>query len=379
MWKERRVPKGSGEDESVDSFVRRRFGDEIADYLVATLCCGIYAGDSKVLGVKACFPKLLETEQRHGNVMSGLMDLFSTALPEVDPDADMSRTFDKEVYKTAHKNNDLWAAFTLRDGLESLPERLTELIHENPLVQVCLDTKIDSIALQGDSAHETTAHLTTDAGQQVQVDQVFSTLPDHVVGRILTGNGMGVDKLQNLVGQLPFVDVAVVNLEYPGDVPKARGFGYLVPPKEQSPLLGVIFDSCVAPALDARTTPPTTRLTAMLGGSWFNERLGPNVTESELLQISTSKIASHLHVSNEPVREKVRILRQCIPTYVVGHADRVRKLRSVVKENDLPVWFTGASYDGVAVTDIVHNTIKSCKRMVRKLEQHSNAVERAAM
>lgn len=43
------VPVCSASDESIHSFVSRRFGDHIADNLASALVNGIYAGDSHTL------------------------------------------------------------------------------------------------------------------------------------------------------------------------------------------------------------------------------------------------------------------------------------------------------------------------------------------
>lgn len=64
---------------------------------------------------------------------------------------------------------------------------------------------------------------------------------------------------------IPFVDVAVVNLAYKGKRLEKDAFGFLIPPSQKVPILGVIFDSCNFDAGD------WTVLTVMMGGAWFNE------------------------------------------------------------------------------------------------------------
>lgn len=49
------------------------------------------------------------------------------------------------------------------------------------------------------------------------------------------------------------------------------------------------------------------------------------------------------------------IHRQCIPQYVVGHADRLQKIRQYISQNILPLDLIGASFDGVSVNDCIHN------------------------
>src|SRR5271154_3833226 len=59
------------EEESVAAFVRRKFGHEILEYLVAPFVSGVYAGDPEKLSLKAAFPTLDEWERQYGSVLRG--------------------------------------------------------------------------------------------------------------------------------------------------------------------------------------------------------------------------------------------------------------------------------------------------------------------
>src|ERR1700724_3440334 len=58
-------------EESVADFVRRKFGHEILEYLVAPFVSGVYAGDPEKLSLKAAFPSLEEWEREYGSVLRG--------------------------------------------------------------------------------------------------------------------------------------------------------------------------------------------------------------------------------------------------------------------------------------------------------------------
>jgi oxygen-dependent protoporphyrinogen oxidase len=55
-----RKTKPPTEEESVAQFVRRKFGHEILEYLVAPFVSGVYAGDPEKLSLRAAFPPLDE-------------------------------------------------------------------------------------------------------------------------------------------------------------------------------------------------------------------------------------------------------------------------------------------------------------------------------
>src|ERR1700677_4796506 len=59
------------EEESVAAFVRRKFGNEILEYLVAPFVSGVFAGDPEKLSLKAAFPTLDEWERQYGSVLRG--------------------------------------------------------------------------------------------------------------------------------------------------------------------------------------------------------------------------------------------------------------------------------------------------------------------
>ena len=56
--------------------------------------------------------------------------------------------------------------------------------------------------------------------------------------------------VSSALSKIPFVSVAVVNVEFEGgDVAPAEAFGFLVPSasSKSTPLLGAVFDSCAFP------------------------------------------------------------------------------------------------------------------------------------
>ncbi|NWH87452.1 PPOX oxidase, partial [Aegithalos caudatus] len=66
------TPAGTGPDESAHGFAQRRFGTEVAEVAVDSLCRGVFAGDSRALSVRSCFPALFQAERRRGSVLLGL-------------------------------------------------------------------------------------------------------------------------------------------------------------------------------------------------------------------------------------------------------------------------------------------------------------------
>jgi oxygen-dependent protoporphyrinogen oxidase len=72
----------SDDDESIGDFVRRRFGQEAADYLAEPLLAGIHAGDVDRLSTRALFPRLLQAEREHGSVIRAFRALQTKPSPQ---------------------------------------------------------------------------------------------------------------------------------------------------------------------------------------------------------------------------------------------------------------------------------------------------------
>ena len=56
-------------DESIGSFMMRRFGAEATNFLAEPLLAGIHAGDVNRLSVRALFPRFVEAERAHGSLL----------------------------------------------------------------------------------------------------------------------------------------------------------------------------------------------------------------------------------------------------------------------------------------------------------------------
>jgi oxygen-dependent protoporphyrinogen oxidase len=63
---------GAVDDESIASFVRRRFGTEAVERLGEPLMAGIHAGDPERLSIRATFPRFVALEAKHGSLIRGM-------------------------------------------------------------------------------------------------------------------------------------------------------------------------------------------------------------------------------------------------------------------------------------------------------------------
>ncbi|KAM7420084.1 hypothetical protein PAMA_014677 [Pampus argenteus] len=327
------VKKGQDEDESIHSFVSRRLGKELADIAVDSLCRGVFAGDCRKLSVRSCFPVLYKAEQHRGSLTLGM--LLGAGPSPVVPAGPLSQRSSKE----------LWAQWSLRRGIQSLPECITQFLQQSGRVQLHTEAAVKHIS---PSASGWTIHLEDGV---ISADHIISALPAKALSSTLPSS------CQPLIHQLQdisTVTVAVVNLEYEGSILPVKGFGHLVPSSEDRGLLGVVYDSVPFPEHD-RPNGPTTRVTVMMGGAWFQEVFGvlETVTEERLLAKATEAVSCHLGVTTVPSWTRVSLQRDCIPQYYQGHFRRVESMRSFIQKKNLSMSLIGSSYDGVSVNDVI--------------------------
>ncbi|XP_037533278.1 protoporphyrinogen oxidase, partial [Nematolebias whitei] len=246
------VKKGKEEDESIHSFVSRRLGKELADIAVDSLCRGVFAGDSRKLSVRSCFPPFYKAEQKRGSLTLGFL-LGSGPTPTVSPGPLAQRSMEES-----------WAQWSLRRGMESLPESISVYLQQSGKVQLHREAAVKQIK---PSSSGWKVHLEDGL---VFADHIISALPAKALSSVLP---ISCQTLIQLLQDISAVTVAVVNLEYDGSILPVKGFGHLIPSSEDPGVLGVVYDSVFFPQHN-RPNGETTRLTVMMGGAWFQEEFG---------------------------------------------------------------------------------------------------------
>ncbi|XP_041974329.1 protoporphyrinogen oxidase-like [Aricia agestis] len=326
-------PHKSLNEDSIYNFVERRFGKEIADYAISPMICGICAGDAKEISVKFLMKTLFEYEQNHGSVIKGMVK--SIFKENNNGNLEMS-----ELAKRAKEER--WNVYSLKGGLQIFPKTLMNYL-KNKDIDIQLNSKVEELEFVDSSL----VKVKKTDGQVLDASHVYSSIPSHVLAKLV--NKQHPELAEHLKG-IPFVTVGIVNLYFATDKPLVSpAFGFLVPPLENSPILGVVFDSCCIPDQNG------TVLTVMLGGRWFNEKFGPDITKEELYNIAMKEIKSILKIEEKVAAFNVSILDKCIPQYVVGHYSRVDKIREYVQSKNLPLSLVGSSYDGVGINDVIYS------------------------
>jgi protoporphyrinogen oxidase len=137
------------EDESVGSFLSRRFGPPIADNLASAILHGIYAGDVYQLSVRSIMPYLWKTESRYQSIIKGAWNrALGGPAPMADQDIKLIQDLANRPLATAKleaiKKS---SVFTFKHGIGELAETLEAKLQESPNVDIQRQTAIEKLDL----------------------------------------------------------------------------------------------------------------------------------------------------------------------------------------------------------------------------------------
>lgn len=326
-------PRGKELDETVHSFAQRRFGPEVASLAMDSLCRGVFAGNSRELSVRSCFPSLFQAEQSHRSVILGLL-LGTGKRPP--PDSALIRQARAER----------WSQWSLRGGLEMLPQALDSHLTSRG-VHVLKGQPVHGLSLQAEGRWKVSL-----GDSSLEADHIISAIPASELSKLLPTEA---EPLTHVLSTITAVSVAVVNLQYQGAHLPVQGFGHLVPSSEDPFVLGIVYDSIAFPEQDGST--PSIRVTVMLGGSWLHmlEASGCALSQELFLQQAQEAVATQLGLKEQPSHCLVHLHKNCIPQYTLGHWQRLESAMQFLAAQRLPLTLAGASYNGVAVNDCIES------------------------
>ncbi len=229
--------KGSGEDETLAKFAKRRLGKEAYEKLIDPMASGIYAGDPEKMSLKSCFPRIYELEQKYGSLIRALIKL------------------QREAKKTGKKVG-AGPGGTLTSflgGMETMINALSDYMGERLKTgarAVSIDKTKDSYVV----------HLSD--GSNIETEAVVLATPAFESSEMTKD----FDKqLSSTLGEIYYPSISVVCLGYRRDRIKRSldGFGFLIPNREGRKILGTLWDSSIFPN---RAPEGHVLLRSMLGG-----------------------------------------------------------------------------------------------------------------
>jgi oxygen-dependent protoporphyrinogen oxidase len=323
------------EDESIAAFVRRKFGEELLDRLVAPFVSGIYAGDSERISLRAAFPQLYEAEKSAGSAIRGMMR------------AARSRKGPRERP----------TLLSFRSGNETLVRALAEKIGS----RLRLGAEVLGIRARREAGTIRFEVRFRQAGsEQITVaERLVLAAPAEVAGALLRDVNAAFEPV---LGGIEYAPVAVVSLAYRReDVGHSLdGFGFLAPRSSGLRVLGSVWNSSLFPE---RAPTGHVLLTSFVGGA--TDPGAAELSSGDLAALVHREVAPVLHIRAAPVFSHVQIYRRALPQYNRGHGERLLALERL--RGDLPgLFLVGNYFRGPAIGNCVELGMAAAEALLTK-------------
>ena len=292
------------DEESIAAFIRRKFGPELLDRLVAPMVAGIYAGDAERLSLRSAFPALHKWEEQHGSLIRGMIK----SRPSGGKSGGSSRG----------------GLATLAGGNESLVARLAERLGD----RIQRSARVVSItrAAAGTEARFEVVYDRASRHETIPAAAVVVAAPARVAAALLAPLVPAAADL----ARIEYAPVAVVSGSYMTEHLKSPldGFGFLVPRAERLRILGTVWNSALFPG---RAPEGQSLLTSFVGG--ITDPAAGALPDEPLYQTVESELRRVLGILLAPRARFAQRWPQAIPQYNLGHAALTSRVLGALAES----------------------------------------------
>ncbi len=321
------IPRGGGGDESVRSFVERRFGREIFDKAAQPLLGGIYMADPEKLSLSATMPQFLEMEKRSGSVLRDLLRNPPTSRGE---------------------SGARYGLFlTPAEGMSVIVERLcgsAEFARQDYKTPVLSLKKSEKGWLVG-----------SERGEE-EFDAVILSVGAGTAGRLLSdidpqlGTRLsGVRYVSSVVATLVFDETDFRGLP--------DGLGVIIPSKEEMNLVACSLYSSKFPG---KSGSGKVVIRCFLGGE-----LNPDAMlwdEEEIKSVLREELARVFGFDNNPAEVYIRRYPMSMPRFALGHKEEVSGVMHRLSRHS-GLALCGAAYFGVGIPDCVYSAELAARKI----------------
>ena len=319
-------------EESIATFVRRRFNQEILDYVANPFVGGIYAGDPEQLSVRHALPKLYGLERTHGSIIKAFGGMMR------------ARKRDADAAATAMAGG----MVSFRTGLQELPDALARELH----AEIRLKAPVTQLR-SGPKGWTVGA-----AFQQAELyDAVVYAAPAHCIDEIDLDFPAG-DRVGTLasIGHPP-VAVLVLGFRREDVAHPLDGFGFLVPEVERRHVLGVLFSSTLFPG---RAPDDHVTLTAFVGGV-----RNPDLAHADQPTITArvmDDLRALLGAKGEPTFRAFHLWPKAIPQYDLTYG-RFKDIMDEAERRNPGFALAGSYREGVALGEAIASGEEAAARV----------------
>lgn len=332
------LPRAShGDDESLGSFVRRRFGREVLERVAQPLIGGIYTADPDRLSLAATMPRFLQMEREHRSVIYA-----------------MGRAARKRPQEATNASGARWSLFvTLRDGMQQLVDTLAQRL---TLGEVRRGVSVSTLRhTDGQWA------IVCKDGSTLQADGVVLATPAYQTERIIRELD---PQLAERLSTISYSSAATVNLAYRRDqVPHPlNGFGFVVPHLEHRAIIAGSFSSV---KYAGRAPVDSVLLRAFVGGSLQENFF--SLDDHSMEQAVRRELELLLGIQATPRFVRIARSPRSMPQYYVGHLKLIDQIEQQVCRH-VGLALAGNAYRGVGIADCVQSGETAAEAILKSIE-----------
>lgn len=301
---------GEADDESVASFMTRRFGKEVSEAIADPIFSGIYAGDISRLSVNEALPRLAQWEREYGSLTKGVLR-------------------EKKAMKGGRY------IINFAGGMERLTKALAA-----PL-EGAIYTQASVVQIGAGPEGYRVVYRRGEETQILESKYLIYAAPAYSLPSI-----PWFDELKETASAISYAPVRTLHLAVRRDgLDLPDGFGFLVPSREHLSVLGCIFTSAIFPS---KAPDGFALLTLMLGGAHRAEDLLKD--GDKLQETALNELKEILHIQSP-----VRVLHEqtwtkAIPQKNKGYG-RIKQAFGAFEQTHPGCFFVGNAVSGVSVGD----------------------------
>jgi len=297
----------SRSDESLEEFVRRRFGSEICEKIAEPLLGGIYMAPARRLSVRAAFPQLLGSAER------------------------------------SSAGEPLPAFLSLRGGMGELVSAIVARLRR-------------ALILTGRRATSVEPGFRVACGDESHLfDALILAVPAPGAAELMRSS---YAELASGIARIPFSGSVTVSLAYPRSaIPHPLdGTGFVVTRAEKRRLVACSWSS---EKYEGRSPPEQALLRCFFGGAFDPDAL--ELEDAALVAIAREELRSILGIETAPLLHRVFRWPAANPVYEVGHLDRVA---AILERLPPGLKLTGASYRGIGLPDCIADARRAARELL---------------
>lgn len=341
-------------DESIASFVRRRFGSEVLRKIGGPLLGGVFAGDVEQLSIRSTFPQLVEMEAKHRSLILGARaDMKKRAAAAAAAKAEAGGAASAGEKKKGPAPS---VFHSFPGGLGEFAQALAKKVEEDG-AKILMKTRVTRVVRTSGAARFRVHAEGGEGPFAIDADVVVMATPGYASAEALRD----LDReMAETLRAVPYGSSVVVGIAYPraNVAHPLDATGIITTDKPDVPIMAVTFLS----SKWANRAPEDGALfRVFMGGPGKEDTLA--MSDATITSIAEKELAKLVGTRGSPTLVRIYRHERASAQPTLGHEMRVKRVRE--REAQVPgLYVVGASMDGVGIPDCVRQANDLAKRIL---------------